>query len=210
MDIRRTIGPLALGLLIGAGVTAVAADGMREPPVAAVIAEKPDPVRCGAEVESDAWLTMRDVRYGIEFQYPPAYQVSEQRGGFLVTPTDPSDPASVSLEWVSGSPGKLATEDMSFAAWKIRDRQSYALASPLYSDSGASLWAKYLFIRNFRPGAAPSAQNMMQATVRTTYQDPAILAARDAGDISMDVLTVPEQILSTFRFLQNEEFPQKD
>lgn len=97
---------------------------------------------------------------------------------------------------------------MAQGSWKIADRRTYALTTPFYSDEeSGQLMSKYLFIKNFPQHGTNGNYVMERATVSLgTSSKKQFERARKAGIVDVEtILTVPEQILSTFRFIEYDE-----
>ena len=101
-------------------------------------------------------------------------------------------------------------ESMVQGGWKIADRSVYALTTPYFSNDDGSLNSTYLFIRGFPKEGTDGRYAMVRATITLSANDPDFAKAREQGIVDVEsILNVPEQILSTFRFLTFDELPNQ-
>jgi hypothetical protein len=166
------------------------------------------PIRCGAEVDTEGWKSFRDTGLAVEFRYPPTYELTVDSNTMTLAPADGNPDGKIVLEKFRGVPQREVTRDWQMASWKVADRKTFAMTSGYFNDDAGKLWTTYLFIRDFPLGNGGSTFPMVRATIASPITAQEYAAARQAGDVDYEsLLTRPEQILSTFRFLQNEELP---
>ncbi len=168
--------------------------------------QKVEPVRCGAEVDTEGWKSFRDEQLAVEFRYPQTYELTVNENVMTLAPTDGNPDGKIILEKFRGIPQKEVTRDWQMATWKVADRKTFAMTSGYFNDDGGKLWTIYLFIRDFPLGGGGGSYPMVRATISSPITAQEYAAATRAGNVDYEsLLTLPEQILSTFRFLQNEE-----
>lgn len=167
-------------------------------------------VHCANEVKTDGWKTYRNMNYGFELRYPEGFDVRERTDSIILTEhATPVDAFSIVLYKIRGSLTDQIMPEMHQAGWKIADRQLYALTTSYYTNDDQSLSAIYLFVRDFPLHENTGEYSMMRATITTTKDE--FLAAKNAKLVDPEsILTTPEEILSTFRFLQYDELPGRD
>ncbi len=166
-------------------------------------------VHCAAQVNTNTWKVFHSAPLGFEFHYPSTYVVQEETGSTVVKITDQKSINQITLEKIRGSLQSELLPDMRQAAWKIADRQLYALATPNFTNDDGSLSSTYLFVRDFPLNENSGNYVMIRATIRTSAKEFDAAKKEQLVDLE-SVLTGPEQILSTFRFLQFDELPGAD
>ncbi len=155
-------------------------------------------------------MTFRSDHLGIIFLHPTDYSVTENSESVNIKDASASGSLAdhILLERVSGSFQRYVDDSMQQGSWKIANRRTYALITPFYSDEQTGqLTSKYLFIKNFPQHGTNGTYIMFKASVflgqnsKTKFEE-----ARAAGIVDVEsVLTMPEQILSTFRFIEYDE-----
>lgn len=203
---------LVAGVLLGASLPKKTPSVEPQPSALGSLIEKRvqeqqvEPVRCGAEVDTEGWKTFRDEGLAVEFRYPPSYELAVDGDTMTLSPSDGSPDGKIVLEKFRGVPQREVTRDWQMASWKVADRKTFAMTSGYFNDDAGKLWSTYLFIRDFPLGNGGSSFPMVRATIASPITAQEYAAARRAGNVDYEsLLTLPEQILSTFRFLQNEE-----
>jgi hypothetical protein len=165
------------------------------------------PMRCADEVQTTGWKTFHSVKLDYAFQYPSSFSINETGTGVMLT--DGSG-ALVTLVKVQEGLSGAIDSSMEQAGWKVANRRVYALTSPYTTNDDGSVTTTYLFIRNFPQHGEGGTYDMVQATITFANASDASKIAHANGITDPDtVLNVPEQILSTFRFLENEELNPK-
>lgn len=170
------------------------------------------PIRCGVEVDTEGWKTFRDVDdYAVEFKYPPGFAVEKRKGELFIHPLDSQTTQTITIEKIRGAVVDEMDEAMQFASWKIADRKTYALASPFLTDEDTGeLWMKYVFVRDFPLYGGANRYVIVRAVIRSPLSQSEYETARARGTVDYEnILTTPEQILATFRFLQYAEIPEE-
>lgn len=173
-------------------------------------------VQCASEVDTAGWKELRNVKDGFVIKYPPTFAAEESTAGQLLlrqtSAAENAVPATILFERMRGDIQQFANPSMQQGSWKIADRQTYALTTPYYShpDDDRSMWAEYLFVRDFPLASTTSTQKHSYSIVRATIQmdahAPEFALARQQGIVDVEqILTLPEKILSTYRFLTLDE-----
>ena len=167
-------------------------------------------VRCADEVQTAGWQTFRSEHLGINFLYPVNFAVTENSDSVDIKDLTATGSAvdHILLERLSGNFESHVDDSMQQGSWKIADRRTYALTTPFYSDEQTGqLTSKYLFIKNFPQHALNGTYIMFRATVQLgPNSQNQFDTARKAGVVDLESsLTTPEQILSTFRFIDFDE-----
>lgn len=166
-------------------------------------------VQCPSDVDTTRWTSFRNASLAFEVRHPPSFAAVASSTGAILTNASTGD--RILFEKIRGQLSPLLTAEMRLASWKIADRQVYALTTPYFSTEDGSIAETYLLIRDFplRGGDGPFV--IVRATLTTSRNNPALLAAQAAGIVDGEtILTEGEQILSTFRFLQFTELPGRD
>lgn len=168
-------------------------------------------VHCATDVDTTGWNVYRNASYGISLKMPPDYSVTEEKNRLLIRNGTGADSNEIELTKVRGGFLTEVDSSMQQAGWKVADRQVYALTTPYFSEAPyTSLWSKYLFVRDFPQQGANGRYVMIKALITLPFRGSDHERARAAGIMDVEsVLTVPEQILSTFRFLTYEELAIK-
>lgn len=170
----------------------------------------PTLVRCANEVDTKDWQVYRTEQLGYQFLYPSNATV-EKKGDVITIKEVPTDSLSadiITLERLSGSYERYINESMQQGSWKIANRKTYALTTPFYSDEETGAFtSRYLFIKNFPQHGINGNYIMVKATVVLGQQSKKQFEnARKQGIVDVEsILTMPEQILSTFRFIEFDE-----
>jgi hypothetical protein len=171
-------------------------------------------VRCAAEVPSLGWKRLRSDRLGFEVRFPDTFKATETGDTLSIVSTDKNpEQSSIVLEKMKGYLRDAILPEMRQGSWKIADRQVYALVTPAFTDEDHldRLSEHYLFVRDFPLKGDNGEYSMVKATVTFPRDNADFLSARAIGIIDHEaILTEPEQILSTFRFLQYDELPGRD
>jgi|CXWL01.1.fsa_nt_gi hypothetical protein len=167
-------------------------------------------VRCANQVATHQWKTFRSEHLGIIFQYPTDYAVTEKSESVEIHTINETGSTSdeIILQRVSGSFKRYVDDSMQQGGWKIKSRRVYALTTSFYSDQKTGqLLSKYLFIKNFPQHGTDGSYIMMQATLFLGSESRKLFErARNEGIVDAEsLLTMPEQILSTFRFIEFDE-----
>jgi len=162
-------------------------------------------IRSAMDVQTAGWKEYRNPLKQWEFKYPTSYVLTEENG--IVTLTSDIDTRrTVTLQRLQGSLQNAWDSAMQQAGWKIADRQTFALSTPYFMNDADHLTATYLFLRDYlqKPDADPSV--VVKATITLPRGDTTFRSASGTGIVDVDsVMTEPEQILSTFRFVQLDE-----
>lgn len=166
--------------------------------------------RCATAVDTSGWTTYRDDDYGITLQYPSTYVLSDTKATQTITlkRRDAIEGrGTITLRKHRGTLRASLDDSMELAGWKVRDNSTFALASPYLniSESAADpVHSLYLFVRDY---PKVTTQNIIiRAEIVENMQDEEFREVKMARDGDLEgSLTVPEQILSTFRFLTNHE-----
>lgn len=200
------------GLLIGTLAAGIGSDNApAESKLGSIIGERIEqnqyrPVSCAADVDTEGWATFRDRGLAIEFKYPPSYSVESDEDTVTLTPLDKNPDGTIKMEKIRSSLAKEVNRDWQMATWKIADRKTFAMTSAYFTDDNDKLWSTYLFVRDFPLGNGGSTFPMVRATIYSPLSAEEYAKGQQAGTVDFEnLLTLPEQILSTFRFLQNEE-----
>lgn len=182
-----------------------------------VVIPLPEPffVRCAQEVDSTSWQTYRSTQHSFEFLYPPDYNVRTEGKNLVLESLQPAKNdirPTILIEPLTSTLAAEQTPEMRLGSWKVADRQVWTFITPYFTGSDPrSLSETYLFVRNFSPQNSRSTFRMVRATITLNADDPILMAAKNARFADPEsILTEPEQILSTFRFLQNTELPGRD
>lgn len=215
----RTIGLIAIGIVVGSAATVGSL--ALEPKFAASLFDEethatlpePEIVHCAAELDTAGWLLFKNTDLGYQFRYPASFQAEETTEDKVVlrplAPPEIGVPTAIGFEKLRGNLNEFMEPSMLQAGWKIADRQTYALSTPYFSDPDhdGRLWSTYLFVRDFPlQSKTGSTYVMVRATLQMDEKSPDFDAARNAGIVDLEnMLTLPEQVLSTFRFLTYEE-----
>ncbi len=166
-------------------------------------------IRCATQVDATSWKMYSSAKQGFSFRYPSSYVLQEETGSSILNITNGISHNEITLEKIRGSLKKELLPDMRQAGWKVADRQVYALATPNFTNDDGSLSSTYLFIRDFPLHEDSGNYIMVRATIRTSAGE--FDSAKQAHLVDPEaILTEPEQILSTFRFLQFDELPGAD
>ncbi len=161
--------------------------------------------QCAAQVDTTEWETFRSERLGWELQYPPDYTLREEGNSIILEATE-QPLAAIVIEKTHSTLRNMLDPSMEQAGWKIADRNTYALATPYFSESPEWLTATYLFIRDFPLRGETATYSMANATIALPRSAPEFQNAREQGITNLsNIMTEPEKILSTFRFLRYEE-----
>jgi hypothetical protein len=210
MSFPKFSSGLVIGIIVGSVVATFAHNDL---PILASVdnatSEAPI-IRCAAQVPAVGWGTFRNNKLAFEIHYPSDYSLREETGGILLTST--GSEGFIRLEKIRGTMGQEILPEMRQAGWKVQDRQLYALSTPYFTDDNdLTLTETYLFVRDFPPKGDDSAHVMVRATIKIGRENADFQRARQAGVVDPEsILTTPEQILSTFRFLQYDELPGRD
>ncbi len=172
-------------------------------------------VRCAQDISIADWKTYRSAEHSFELRYPKTYAIREEEGETIVEALVPEENGvrnEIILTSLKSTLKKEQVPEMRLAGWKVIDRQTYALTTPYFTDSGLrSLSETYLFVRDFPTLGTTGTYGMVRATVTLSAADEDLQAAKKAKVKDMEsILTEPEQILATFRFLQKTELPGRD
>ncbi len=160
-------------------------------------------VRCASDVKTAQWKLFRTKNLGFQLSYPPPFFVEEDVGS--VTLNDGTN-ATIVLTKIRSDLKSQLDPSMQQGAWKIADRKLYALTTPYFTNDDGSLHSTYVFIRDFPQAGVDGRYAMVKAKITMNAGNPDFLKARTAGIVDVEsILTVPEQILSTFRFLAFDE-----
>jgi hypothetical protein len=209
------IAGLLCGLSLGIGLGMLHHVPVHQALLSSLSGEPVQVVRCATEVNTTNWKTYRDTSLAFAVQYPPTYTVTKQDDRILLSSSGSTDtPENIVFEKFRSPLQKAITPDMREASWKITDRQVYALTTPYFNneDDPNLLSEIYLFVRDF-PTTASDTYSMIRATVSMSAHNEFLRAAASGSGRELDpemTLNVPEQILSTFRFLQYDELPGRD
>jgi len=205
----RFLSGLIVGLVLGVSLTvSLRTSGSFQ----AWIGRESSPLlRCAADVDSSEWLTYRNDSLAFAILYPPTFTVRETPGTVVLTSTG-ALPSSIVLEKIRGSLAAEMTPQMRQAGWKVLDRQAYVLTTPYFTnEEDHTLSERYLFVRDLPIPEQDDTTVMVRATLTIPQQNAEFSRAREQGILDPEtILTLPEQILSTFRFLQFEELPGRD
>ncbi len=167
-------------------------------------------VRSATDVQAADWHRYRNTAYGFAVKYPASFAMSEERGQLVLTQNGAAagQATSITFQKIRGSIQSQLDPSMQQGGWKIADRQTYALTTPYFSDDPAMLWASYLFVRDFPKPPAAGSYVMIKARIVMPRSNPELAQAKAQGMLDPEsILTTPEQILSTFRFLEYDELP---
>ncbi len=174
-----------------------------------IAAQKTVPIRCGIEVDTEDWTTLRDQVLGIEMSYPPSYVLEKTATSVTLKRADGSPQGVIRMQKVRGSISREIDRDWQLANWKMADRRTFALTTPYYTDEAGNIWMRYLLVREF-PFSSEDTFTLFRVTIESPLSTEDYAKAQQAGLIDYEtILTLPEQILSTFRFLRNEEYLDK-
>jgi hypothetical protein len=198
-----------LGLIVGVVLTLYSRIGI----MALSLIPQPQPssplIRCAAEVDTARWKRYQNLKDSFEVRYPQGFQIREETGAIILASTTSTDLTSITFEKIKGSLREQLLPDMHQAGWKILDRQVYALITSYFTNDDQSLSATYLFVRDFPQHELTDQYSMIKATITTGKET--FNAAKNAKMVDPEsLLSPPEQILSTFRFLQFDELPGRD
>ncbi len=204
---------LVAGLFLGAASTQ-RAKPERDGALAMMIDQKlaareTDPIRCGVEVDAEGWTVLRDTGLAIEMKYPPTYVMEKNAYSVTLRPADGSDRGIIRMEKTRSTLKKEIDPDWQLASWKMADRRTFALTTPFYTGENGRIWMKYLLVREF-PFSNEDTLTMFRVTIDSPLSEEDYAKAKQAGLVDYEtILTLPEQILSTFRFLGNGELPEE-
>jgi hypothetical protein len=208
----KRIASLLFGIFLGFIVGVVLTLYSRLGVTALSLLSKPAPlplIRCAVEVDAAAWKKYQNLEQGFEIRYPTGFDIHKGTDDIVLASTDKAAPASISFQKIRGSLQSQILPEMHQAGWKIADRQVYALTTSYFTNDDQSLSAIYLFVRDFPLHEQTDEYSMIKATITT--EKGAFDAAKNAKMVDPEsLLTPPEQILSTFRFLQFNELPGRD
>jgi len=164
-------------------------------------------VFCANQVRTEAWKTYSSHTYGFTLRYPSDFEIAEESDQILVRPvhaTGSSIPY-ITFTKLRATLKSQLNESMQQAGWKVADRQMYALSSPYINLTPVEVQSTYLFVRDFALTSNPNeAHTIIRAAIHDRIDNPDFRNQKMTID-GEGVLTVPEQILSTFRFLSFEE-----
>lgn len=202
---------LLLGLVLGIVVMMYVRTGSTL--LSSIGAPQPKPmVHCGNEVDTTGWKTYQNLKYGFEVRYPSNFGIQETDDHVELASAnqnDGQDPITIVFEMIKGPLAKQLMPEMHQAGWKIADRQVYAMNTSYYTNDDQSLSTIYLFVRDFPLHEDTGNYTMIRATITTGQSE--FLAAKKAKVLDFEsIMTTPEQVLSTFRFLQYDELPGRD
>lgn len=164
-------------------------------------------VRCADEVDTTGWKTFGNIPLAFTFQYPAFMTVVRTSTGVMIS--DGSGD-TVTLTKSLQSLNDVLDPSMQQGSWKIADRNTYALTTPYLTNDDGTISSTYLFIRNFPQHGINGDYDMVHALL--TLRSPGVEAdvAHAAGVTDPETVLNPlEQVLSTFRFLQNDEINPK-
>ncbi|HVW67050.1 MAG TPA: hypothetical protein VHA78_04975 [Candidatus Peribacteraceae bacterium] len=204
---------IAVLLLIGVGFfigVAQSQNVVSHVPALASLVQSPSPeaqaapiVRCADEVSTNGWQTFRSVPLAYTFQYPPDFSLTDNAN---VLTLDDGSGNTITLVKLRQSLSIAVDSSMKQASWKVADRNTYALTTPYVTNDDGTLSTTYLFIRNFPQYGTSGNYDMVRATVTLHDAGEESSVAHEAGIMDPEtVLNPSEQVLSTFRFLQNDE-----
>ena len=204
-----TVGVMGM-LIVSLSGASFRASALQEARVSS--APPPEPIiHCAANVDTTGWHLYRNASYGIALKMPPGYSVTEAKNSLLIRNGTGADSNEIALTKIRGAFLCEVDDSMQQAGWKVADRQVYALTTPYFSEAPyTKLWLTYLFVRDFPQQGANGRYVMIKALITLPFRGSDHERARAAGIMDVEsVLTVPEQILSTFRFLTYEELAIK-
>ncbi|MFA6038813.1 MAG: hypothetical protein WCV62_03880 [Candidatus Peribacteraceae bacterium] len=172
-------------------------------------------VRCVQDVRDADWNTYRSAEYSFAFRYPKTYAVREEGKTTVLEALVPEENGvrnQIVFTTLRSTLKKEQVPEMRLAGWKVQDRQAYALTTPYFTnDDLRSLSETYLFVRDFPTQGLNGTYTIVRATLTLSTTDPDLVAAKAAKIKDLEsIFTEPEQILSTFRFLQRTELPGRD
>lgn len=172
-------------------------------------------VRCPSDIDVSSWQTFRSAALGFEVRFPATFVAQETASGMTLLEKNTATGSvrtSIVFERFRSSLEKEVTSEMRQGSWKVADRQTYALTTSYFtSDDLRSLSESYLFIRDFPLKPREPSYSMTRATITMDKDNPLLAAIKKATIVDPEqLLSEPEQILSTFRFLQYDELPGRD
>ncbi|MFA6522769.1 MAG: hypothetical protein WCS85_00125 [Candidatus Peribacteraceae bacterium] len=203
MDGRRSFpAGLALGLLLGLSVTLYGKGTARL--LSSLTSTPITLINCPADVNQDGWKTERNAVFTFEIRHPLSYELRKETGSLVLS----NGTERIVFEKFHSTVAREVNVEMRQAGWKIADRNVYALTTSYFTNEDGTLSEEYLFIRDFPAIGTNDQTAMIRATITMSAKNPELLAAKAAGMTDVEqILTEPEQILSTFRFLQYGELP---
>lgn len=171
------------------------------------------PTLCANAVNTWDWATYRDNEFAIQFMHPSTYRVEKKEGKIVIrSAQDGIREGAVTLERLRGNPDQEIGRNMQRGGWKVRDRTSDVYIGSFFNDekSPDALWVQYLFVRNSPEERAARRSVMVRATVLLPRGSEylAWLQSQHIRDPDQ-VMSGPEEIVSTLRFLQFDELSQK-
>ncbi len=199
---------IGIGFVLGVSQASTVASLLPGIHIAANTCTTENVVRCADEVSTAGWQTYRNINQGIAFQYPADFSLSGS--GDTIMMTDGSGD-TIQMTKLRDTLKKQTNDTMSQASWKIADRRVYALTSPYTTNTDGTLTSTYLFVRDFPFDGPDGRYAMFKAvvTLRDANMETAVARAHKIMDPET-VLNLPEQILSTFRFLEFDEMNIKN
>lgn len=168
---------------------------------------------CANTIQTWDWATYRNTDFAIELMHPSTYRVEEKDGKVIIrSAQDSLREGAITLERLRGNPESEIGKNMQRGGWKVRDRTSDVYIGSFFNDEKEpdALWVQYLFVRNSPEERASRRSVMIRATVVLPrgleyVQDLQKQGIRDPDQ----VLSGPEEIAATIRFLQFDELNQK-
>jgi hypothetical protein len=171
--------------------------------------------RCPTEISTLGWQTFRSSQLGYSLRYSSDWTLKREGDTITLEATTPEADGvreTIVLEKLRTSLSSVTSPDMRQASWKIADRQVYALTTPYFtSDDRRTLSEEYVFIRDFPARQTDGTFTVVRATITMSPKNDSLLAAKSAKVLDPETILIrPEEILSTFRFLQFDELPGRD